>query len=289
MSPALGCRPAMPGAVAVAAFAPGMLTAPKRWAATYAAKASSAIAAKAQGSALEPPDTCVLPPDARFGVEPAAVPQRWQKRAPGVSAALQDAQVAPPDEAPHCEQNLPDTEEPHFGQSASVVDAELICEGERVYLRKGNAIPCAHDFLDIFSIVLSTFLALPPSSTTSACATMPTTLPRSSTMGIRRICSRPMRFMTESTSSSGRAVWTPLLMNCCTLPSAGNPSPTTRSAMSRSVITPRSLRELSFSTTGMSPTSRVLISSTALRMLSPAVTQAGSFVMISLARIDLLH
>jgi hypothetical protein len=44
------------------------------------------------------------------------VPQRWQKRAPGVSAALQVAQVAPASAVPQVEQKRPEAAAPHEGQ-----------------------------------------------------------------------------------------------------------------------------------------------------------------------------
>ena len=52
---------------------------------------------------------------------PTAVPQRWQNRAPGVSAAPHDAHVAPASEAPQFEQNRPDAGAPQFGQGADSV------------------------------------------------------------------------------------------------------------------------------------------------------------------------
>ena len=51
---------------------------------------TSASAATPQGSAL------ANPRDAAAEGAPAGVPQRWQKRAPGLSGAAHPAQAAPP-------------------------------------------------------------------------------------------------------------------------------------------------------------------------------------------------
>jgi hypothetical protein len=47
---------------------------------------------------------------------PAGVPQRWQKRAPGVRGAAQLAQVAPASAVPQLEQNRPVAAAPQVGQ-----------------------------------------------------------------------------------------------------------------------------------------------------------------------------
>lgn len=85
---------------------------------------SSAIAANAHGSAFE---VAGAGADALAGEAPAAVPQRWQNFAPGVSAARHDAQVAPSAAAPHCEQKRPETDAPQLAQLLSVVVDRLIC------------------------------------------------------------------------------------------------------------------------------------------------------------------
>jgi hypothetical protein len=63
-------------------------------------------------------------PGARAEVPvPAGVPQRWQKRAPGVSGAAQLAHAAPASAVPQLEQNRPVAAAPQVGQRA-VVDPE---------------------------------------------------------------------------------------------------------------------------------------------------------------------
>src|SRR6476659_7435796 len=80
--------------------------APKRWPTTSAMRETSAMAATAHGSTAEKP---------RDGAaaEPAGVPQRWQKRAPGVSGAEQVPHVAPSSAVPQVEQKRPDAGAPH--------------------------------------------------------------------------------------------------------------------------------------------------------------------------------
>jgi hypothetical protein len=57
-----------------------------------------------------------MPPRAGAGDVPTGVPQRWQKRAPGLKAAEQVAQDAPASVVPHPEQKRPDAGAPQFGQ-----------------------------------------------------------------------------------------------------------------------------------------------------------------------------
>jgi hypothetical protein len=85
---------------------------------------TSASAATAQGSALANP---------REGADegaPAGVPHRWQKRAPGVSAAEQVAQVAPASAVPQLEQKRPVAGAPHDGQRDVVVASGAGAIGE---------------------------------------------------------------------------------------------------------------------------------------------------------------
>ena len=59
-------------------------------------------------------------------VDPAGVPHRWQKRAPGVSGAAHAAHVAPASAVPQLEQKRPAAGAPHEGHGfvvASVVGA----------------------------------------------------------------------------------------------------------------------------------------------------------------------
>jgi hypothetical protein len=58
-------------------------------------------------------------------VAPAAVPQRWQKRAPGVSGVEQVAQVAPARAVPQLEQKRPEAGAPHDGQRAALGLSEV--------------------------------------------------------------------------------------------------------------------------------------------------------------------
>jgi hypothetical protein len=68
------------------------------------------MAATAQGIAFASPGRCVAV------VVPAGVPQRWQKRAPGVSGAAQVPQVAPASAVPQLEQKRPVAAAPQEGQ-----------------------------------------------------------------------------------------------------------------------------------------------------------------------------
>ena len=61
---------------------------------------------------------------------PAAVPQRWQKRAPGVSGVEQVAQVAPASAVPQLEQKRPDAGAPHEGQRDELVPSGVGAIGE---------------------------------------------------------------------------------------------------------------------------------------------------------------
>jgi hypothetical protein len=56
-------------------------------------------------------------------VVPAAVPQRWQKRAPAVRGAAQLPHAAPASAVPQLEQKRPDAAAPQEGQEAGE-DAE---------------------------------------------------------------------------------------------------------------------------------------------------------------------
>jgi hypothetical protein len=76
------------------------------------------MAATAQGITLPSPGARV-----EVLLVPAGVPQRWQKRAPGVSGAAQLAHAAPASAVPQLEQNRPVAAAPQVGQRA-VVDAE---------------------------------------------------------------------------------------------------------------------------------------------------------------------
>src|SRR5688500_5787894 len=86
----------------------------RRWPPTRAMSAHSAIRATAHGSGSRA---------ARAGsgvFAPAGVPQRWQKRAPGVSDARHAAQAAPESEAPQDAQNWPDAGAEQAGQVVGV-------------------------------------------------------------------------------------------------------------------------------------------------------------------------
>ena len=74
------------------------------------------MAATAHGSAFPTPGERAMPEPAA----PAAVPQRWQKCAPTVSGAPQDAQAAPASAVPQLEQNRPEAAAPHEGQVPGV-------------------------------------------------------------------------------------------------------------------------------------------------------------------------
>jgi hypothetical protein len=75
------------------------------------------MAATAHGITLPSPGARAEP------LVPAGVPQRWQKRAPGVSGAAQLAHAAPASAVPQLEQNRPVAAAPQVGQGA-VVDPE---------------------------------------------------------------------------------------------------------------------------------------------------------------------
>ena len=85
---------------------------------------TSASAATAQGSAL------AKPRDGAADGAPAGVPQRWQKRAPGVSDAEQVAQVAPASAVPQLEQKRPEAGAPHAGQRDVLVPSGVGASGE---------------------------------------------------------------------------------------------------------------------------------------------------------------
>ena len=85
---------------------------------------TSASAATAQGSALASPREL-----ADEGA-PAGVPHRWQKRAPGVSAAEQVAHEAPARVVPQLEQNRPVAGAPHAGQRDVLVPSDVGAIGE---------------------------------------------------------------------------------------------------------------------------------------------------------------
>ena len=104
--------------------ADGLPRAPKRWPTTSAVRETSARAATAQGSAL------ANPRDRAAEGAPAGVPQRWQKRAPGVSEAEQVAQVAPPSVVPQLEQKRPEAGAPHAGQRDVLVPSGVGASGE---------------------------------------------------------------------------------------------------------------------------------------------------------------
>ena len=101
----------------------GLLRAPKRWPTTSAVSETSASAATAHGSAL------AKPRDRAADGAPAGVPQRWQKRAPGVSDAEQVAQVAPASAVPQLEQNRPEAGAPHAGQRDVLVPSGVGASG----------------------------------------------------------------------------------------------------------------------------------------------------------------
>lgn len=81
---------------------------------------TSASAATAQGSAL------ANPRDVAAEGAPAGVPQRWQKRAPGVSDAEQVAQVAPASVVPQLEQKRPDAGAPQEGHRDVFVPSGVV-------------------------------------------------------------------------------------------------------------------------------------------------------------------
>jgi hypothetical protein len=85
---------------------------------------TSAIAATAQGRALASPREGAAP------LAPAAVPHRWQKRAPGVSGAEQVAQAAPASAVPQLEQKRPVAAAPHDGQRDELVPSAAGAIGE---------------------------------------------------------------------------------------------------------------------------------------------------------------
>src|SRR5438093_1872386 len=90
---------------------------PKRWPATRAIRATSAMAANPHGSATEKPRSpvrCVPPSPA--GRSPAGVPQRWQNFAPVVRAVWQEKHRAPESTAPQLEQKFPEAGELHERQ-----------------------------------------------------------------------------------------------------------------------------------------------------------------------------
>lgn len=73
---------------------------------------TSASAATAHGSAA------AIPRVRASAVAPAAVPQRWQYRAPAVSGVEQVAHSAPASAVPQLEQNRPVATAPQVGQVA---------------------------------------------------------------------------------------------------------------------------------------------------------------------------
>ena len=80
--------------------------------------ATSAMAATTQGMALPTPDVV------RAEALPAGVPQRWQKRAPGVIGTSQLPQVAPASAVPQLEQKRPVAEAPQEGQAPETAGSE---------------------------------------------------------------------------------------------------------------------------------------------------------------------
>ena len=102
--------------------------------------ASNAMAATAHGTA----DEMVLASAEAAGLKatgigvPAAVPQRWQNRAPGVRRERQPEHVASPSAAPHSEQKRPVTDAPQLGQVAVSVFAEAMGRNIRRTLEKGR-------------------------------------------------------------------------------------------------------------------------------------------------------
>lgn len=92
---------------------------PNRWPASRATTASMAMAATAHGRVVAVPRESSV----ADGRVPAAVPQRWQKWAPGESSDRQPAQIASATAAPHSEQNRPVVGAEQFGQGrVGVVD-----------------------------------------------------------------------------------------------------------------------------------------------------------------------
>jgi hypothetical protein len=73
-------------------------------------------------------------------VEPAGVPQRWQKRAPGVSGAEQVAHVAPASAVPQVEQKRPDAGLPHEGHGFTVASDVAAAEGLVGVVMEGKVI-----------------------------------------------------------------------------------------------------------------------------------------------------
>jgi hypothetical protein len=98
--------------------------APKRWPTTSAVSETRARAATAHGSAL------ANPRDGAAEGAPDGVPQRWQKRAPGVSVAAQVEQVAPASAVPQLEQKRPDADAPQLGQRDVFVPSGAGADGE---------------------------------------------------------------------------------------------------------------------------------------------------------------
>src|SRR5690242_254935 len=76
--------------------------------ATSAIKATSAIAATAQGSADAKPRSVFAIAPRASAFAPAGVPQRWQNFAPGVRSVPHAAHWAPASGAAQFEQNFPD-------------------------------------------------------------------------------------------------------------------------------------------------------------------------------------
>jgi hypothetical protein len=60
---------------------------------------------------------------------PAGVPQRWQKRAPGVSGAAQPAHAAPASAVPQLEQNRPVAAAPQVGQEEVAEGTGVVTPG----------------------------------------------------------------------------------------------------------------------------------------------------------------
>src|SRR5688572_26342728 len=102
----------------------GLPRAPNRWPTTSAVSDTSASAATAQGNAL------ANPRERADDGAPAGVPHRWQKRAPGVSAAEQVAQMAPARAVPQLEQKRPVAGAPHAGQRDVLVPSGVGAIGE---------------------------------------------------------------------------------------------------------------------------------------------------------------
>lgn len=97
--------------------------------ATSAISAARAMAATAQGRTPARPrsgggPSPRQPPDRETAAPPtAALPQRWQNFAPGVSALPHIAQTAPSSGTPQLEQNRPVAGDEHPGQSAGAPGA----------------------------------------------------------------------------------------------------------------------------------------------------------------------